>query len=45
MRRAFAVMLFCVAGTAEVTYDDLRKADPQNWLSYSGVSMRSGIVC
>ena len=36
MRRALAATLFCISGTAQVTYDDLRKADPQNWLSYSG---------
>ena len=36
MRRILAWMMLAAAGVAQVTYDDLLKADPQNWLSYSG---------
>lgn len=37
MKRTFGVgFLVAAAGVAQVTYEDLRKADPRNWLSYSG---------
>jgi alcohol dehydrogenase (cytochrome c) len=36
MRRAVTILLGVAAAVAQVSYDDLRKADPRNWLSYSG---------
>ena len=36
MKRALAVVLLCGACIGQVTYKDLLRADPQNWLSYSG---------
>jgi glucose dehydrogenase len=36
VRRTLTVVLLTATAIAQVTYDDLRKADPRNWLSYSG---------
>jgi alcohol dehydrogenase (cytochrome c) len=33
---AYVLLLVAAAAFALVTYEDLLKADPQNWLSYSG---------
>ncbi|MEP7361774.1 MAG: PQQ-dependent dehydrogenase, methanol/ethanol family [Acidobacteriota bacterium] len=36
MKRIAAVLFVCAAALAQVTYKDLRTADPRNWLSYNG---------
>lgn len=36
MKRVIASIVVATAAMSQVTYDDLRKADPSNWLSYSG---------
>ena len=36
MKRALTALLITAAGLAQITFEDLRKADPRNWLSYSG---------
>src|SRR5262245_48495131 len=36
MKRVLTLILVAATGPAQVTYEDLRKADPSNWLSYSG---------
>lgn len=37
MKRATAIaLIFTAAATAQVTYEDLRAARPQDWLTYSG---------
>jgi alcohol dehydrogenase (cytochrome c) len=36
MRRILAFVMLAAAAVAQVSHDDLLKADPQNWLSYSG---------
>ena len=33
MRRAVAFAVITATAVAQVTYDDLLKADPKNWLS------------
>jgi alcohol dehydrogenase (cytochrome c) len=36
VKRALALLPLTIAGLAQITFEDLRKADPRNWLSYSG---------
>jgi alcohol dehydrogenase (cytochrome c) len=36
VKRIIAAVMVAAGAIAQVTYDDLLKADPRNWLSYSG---------